>query len=98
MIPSTDRLIMVRLFRCFASWVQLQVVTLCQLANCATLGNVFATLTNHQVTVFANRISFSSKFIASFFALPFSCEQITIMSGAIVFKMHNKYWYLIKIK
>ena len=47
-ISSTDRLVSVRLLRCFSSWVQLQVMTLPQLANCAILGHVFATLSNPQ--------------------------------------------------
>lgn len=49
-IHSSDRLIGVRLLRCFASWVHLHAVTLHQLASCATLGNVFATLSSHQST------------------------------------------------
>ena len=48
-IPSSDRLIGVRNLRCFASWVHLHAVTLHQLASCATLGNVFATLSSNQV-------------------------------------------------
>ena len=48
-IPSSDRLIGVRLLRCFSSWVHLQAVTLHQLTSCATLGHVFATLSAHHV-------------------------------------------------
>lgn len=46
---SPDRLIGVRLLRCFSSWVSLQAVTLHQLASSAMLGNVFTTLSSHQV-------------------------------------------------
>lgn len=49
-IPSSDRLIGVRLLRCFSSWVHLQAVTLHQLTSCATLGHVFATLSSHHST------------------------------------------------
>ena len=48
-VPNPDRLIGVRLLRCFSSWVSLQAVTLHQLASCATLGHVFSTLSSHQV-------------------------------------------------
>jgi len=44
----TDRLIGVRILRCFASWVHLHSITLHQLASSATLVNVFGTLSSHQ--------------------------------------------------
>lgn len=59
-IPSSDRLIGVRLLRCFSSWVHLQAVTLHQLTSCATLVHVFATLSSHHV-----RVVFDSSLINS---------------------------------